>query len=392
MIKKKLQSINLYKGMSIYKRNNSKYWWGYLRVDGRQFKKSLETTNKQEAEKNLFKWKNEVLNEEKLTSTRSFTFWADKFIELQKNKPIPPSGQSAYLYAKKSLYRTNGLVEFFGHKSVDKISRLDVEEFYTQMGIEDPQKETRRLTTSYMRKHKILLQQVLNLAESVITFKMPNPKGMQSQRRGFFTNDEYQTLRDSATNLIGDFHYKAHNGSTYTLTKDVHSAIIFLMGTMLRPTVSELMTLKFKDIREKKKDKINYLQFFVQRKNKAQTVESLESAYFHFQKMKKGANPNDYLFLNEYKNRKTALSLLSKMFIELLKHLDLESGRDGEPRTLYSLRHTSIIMNLRYIDRTDIEKRADTSPEMISQWYYPQHQLDESLDNYLKGRERKKSK
>ncbi len=392
MVKKKSQSIHLYKGMSIYKRGNSQYWWGYLRVNGKQYKKSLETTSKQDAEKLVFQWKNELLNEQQLTSTRSFTFWADKFIELQKDKPIPASGQSAYDYARKSLYRTNGLVQFFGHKSVDEIARLDIEQFYAQMGIEVTQGATaRRLTTSYMRKHKILLQQVLNLAESVITFKLPNPKGMQSQRRGFFTNEEYKTLRDSARKLVGDFSYKAHNGTTYTLTNDVHNAIIFLMGTMLRPTVSELMTLQFKDISEKKTDGINYLQFFVQRKNKPQTVESLESAYFHFQKMKKGAKDTDYLFMNEYKNRKTALGLLSKMFIELLKHLGMERGRDGEVRTLYSLRHTSIIFNLKDIDRTDVEKRADTSPDMISKWYYPASQLDETLGDYLKGKKKKKS-
>lgn len=371
--------------MSIYKRENSQYWWGYLRVNGKQYKKSLETTSKQDAEKLVFQWKNELLNEQQLTSTRSFTFWADKFIELQKDKPIPASGQSAYDYARKSLYRTNGLVQFFGNKSVDEITRLDIEQFYAQMGIEVTQGATeRKLTTSYMRKHKILLQQVLNLAESAITFKIPNPKGMQSQRRGFFTHEEYKTLRDNARKLVGDFHYRAHNGTTYILTNDVHNAIIFLMGTMLRPTVSELMTLQFKDISEKKADGINYLQFFVQRKNKAQTVESLESAYFHFQKMKEGAKDTDYLFMNEYKNRKTALGLLSKMFIELLKHLGMERGRDGEVRTLYSLRHTSIIFNLKDIDRTDVEKRADTSPDMISNWYYPKSQLEESLDDYLR--------
>lgn len=390
---KKSNHIQIYAGMSIYKRPDTKYFWGYLKIDGKAYKKSLRTDNKAEAEKNLFQWKNEILSDQESTSTRSFSFWAEKLLELQKDKPIPASGQSAYDYVRKGLYRTNGLVEFFGHKSVDEITRLDIEQFYAQMVNEVTQGATaRRLTTSYMRKHKILLQQVLNLAESSITFKLPNPKGMQSQRRGFFTNEEYKTLRDSARKLVGDFSYTAHNGTTYTLTNDVHNAIIFLMGTMLRPTVSELMTLQFKDISEKKKDGINYLQFFVQRKNKPQTVESLESAYFHFQKMKVGAKDTDYLFMNEYENRKTALGLLSKMFIELLKHLGMEYGRDSEPRTLYSLRHTSIIFNLRDIDRTDIEKRADTSPDMISKWYYPASQLDETLGDYLKAKGSKKRK
>ena len=146
------------------------------------------------------------------------------------------------------------------------------------------------------------------------------------------------------------------------------------------------MQLRFKDINEKKsKGGKPYLSFFVDRKNQQQTVESLSTAYNHFQKMKKGKDDNDYLFMDKYEGRTHALRLLSDMFIALLKELQLEIGRDGEDRTLYSLRHTSIIYNLRAgIDRTDIEKRADTSPDMISNWYYPRSQLEESLDDYLR--------
>ena len=62
----------------------------------------------------------------------------------------------------------------------------------------------------------------------------------------------------------------------------------------------------------------------------------------------------------------------------------MSKGRDGEKRTLYSLRHSAIIFNLQQVDRTDVEKRADTSPEMISNWYYPQSQLEDQLDDYLR--------
>jgi hypothetical protein len=384
MNKKKTLSIPLYKGMSIYKRHGTQYWWGYLRINGKQYKKSLETTNKQEAEQLVFQWKNDLLSEANLSSTRSFKFWADKFIELQKEKPIPASGQSAYQYAKKALYRTNGLVEFLGHKNVDEITRLDVEEFYNQMPIEVTEGVRTQLSTSYMRKHKILLSQILNLAESKINFKLPNPVGKKSQRRGYFDNEEYVTIRNFARDQVGDFKYVNYNGTTYVLTKDLHNALIFLMSTMLRPTVKELMTLKHKDIKEKKsKGGTNFLQFTVDRKNKTQLVESLESGYFHYAKNMKG-NRNDFLFYPEYSNRRHAMSLLSRMFVEVIKHLGLETGKNGEKRTLYSIRHSAIISNLKHTDRTDIEKRADTSPDMISNWYFPESQIDENRDDYLR--------
>ena len=381
MVKKKPKYTQLYKGMSIFKKDKSQYWWGYLRIEGKMYKKSLKTTDKYDAEKLLFQWKSEILNDQNLVSTRSFSFWADKLIELQKDKPIPSSKQSQYDYYRKSLYRTNGLIQFFGHKSVDEITRLDVEEFYAQMSLDG-----KPLATSYMRKHKIILTQVLDLAERTTNFPIPNPKGKKSKRRGYFTNEEYRTLRDGARDLVGKFTYQSSNGTTYTLTNDIHNAIIFLTGTMLRPTVDEYLQLRFKDISEKKSPQGKpYLQFFVERKNQPQTVESLSSAYHHFQKMKKYAKDDDYLFMNEYKGRTHAQRLMSDMFIALLKHLGLERGREGEERTLYSLRHTAIIFNLRAgIDRTDIEKRADTSPAMISNWYYPRSQLEDSLDDYLR--------
>ena len=381
---KKSQHIQLYKGMSIYKRPGTPFFWGYLRISGKAYKKSLGTSNKFDAEKQLFDWKSQLLNDFNITSLRSFKFWAEKFIELQKDKPIPSSGQSPYLYTKKSLNRKRGLIEFFGHKSVDAISRFDILEFYNQMPI-TTKGVRQELSTSYMRKHRLLLSQILEIADRTTHFKIPNPKGIQSQRRGFFTKDEYQTLRDSAKSLVGKFSYTSCSGSTYTLTEDVHNAMIFLMGTMLRPTINELMTIRFRDIQEKKsKQKKPYLFFTVQRKNQMQGVESLSTAYYHYQKMKKDADHNDFLFMNQYQNRKTALSMLSKMFIELLKHTNMSKGRDGEKRTLYSLRHSAIIFNLQQVDRTDVEKRADTSPEMISNWYYPQSQLEDQLDDYLR--------
>jgi len=54
--------------MSIYKRpDRPQYRWGHLRVSGKLFRKSLETTNKQEAGNLLFEWKNQLLGEHELT-------------------------------------------------------------------------------------------------------------------------------------------------------------------------------------------------------------------------------------------------------------------------------------------------------------------------------------
>ncbi len=53
--------IHILDGMSLYTRDRSPFYWGYLNVEGEIHKKSLKTTDKKEAEKLLFDWKNKLL-------------------------------------------------------------------------------------------------------------------------------------------------------------------------------------------------------------------------------------------------------------------------------------------------------------------------------------------
>jgi len=43
--------IHILDGMSLYTRDKSPFYWGYLNVDGEIHKKSLKTKDKKEAEK-----------------------------------------------------------------------------------------------------------------------------------------------------------------------------------------------------------------------------------------------------------------------------------------------------------------------------------------------------
>ena len=64
---------------------------------------------------------------------------------------------------------------------------------------------------------------------------------------------------------------------------------------------------------------------------------------------------------------------LSNMFSQLLREVNMSKGRLGEDRSLYPLRHTSLIFNLSQpnVDLLDIVSRADTSMKMIQDYYYP---------------------
>ncbi|MDA7690718.1 hypothetical protein N8800_03600 [Gammaproteobacteria bacterium] len=57
----KPQSWSLYKGMQLYKRPRSPYFYGCLRINSQYFKKSLGTEDRVEAEKLLYEWKNSLI-------------------------------------------------------------------------------------------------------------------------------------------------------------------------------------------------------------------------------------------------------------------------------------------------------------------------------------------
>ena len=52
--------IHILDGMSLYTRDKSPFFWGYLNIEGEIHKKSLKTTDRKEAERLLFQWKNEL--------------------------------------------------------------------------------------------------------------------------------------------------------------------------------------------------------------------------------------------------------------------------------------------------------------------------------------------
>lgn len=79
---------------------------------------------------------------------------------------------------------------------------------------------------------------------------------------------------------------------------------------------------------------------------------------------------DDYLFLNNKKNRTYAHNKMSKLFDAFLIEQQMKNDNNGEPRTTYSLRHSGIVMAL--LDGVDtflVSKNADTSVKMIQQYY-----------------------
>ena len=82
--------------------------------------------------------------------------------------------------------------------------------------------------------------------------------------------------------------------------------------------------------------------------------------------------PSDYVFMPQAASRDNAMKLLARQFEIVMEVTGLKSSAAGETRTLYSLRHSSIMFRLlfgRTVDTLTLARNARTSPEMIDRFY-----------------------
>ena len=196
----KSKSWHIYKGMSLYTRKDTPYYWGCLRIDKKYYKKSLRTTDRDEAEKLLFAWKSELMTSPDSPvgeQGNSFSAHAKKLIRREKNLPPRPSGIEQWTDTNRLLRRTNGLLDYFGNKDVNKITTIDIERFFEQLPLNN-----KPLSTTYMNKHKNLLKRILDSANRTDII-YPRLRGVKPNPRGYFNIQEYKKLRDGALKLVG---------------------------------------------------------------------------------------------------------------------------------------------------------------------------------------------
>jgi hypothetical protein len=79
---------------------------------------------------------------------------------------------------------------------------------------------------------------------------------------------------------------------------------------------------------------------------------------------------DDYLFYNNFKTRKYAEQRVSKMFENFLQFYKMKESKTNQLRSLYSLRHSGIVMSLlNGVDVLLLSKNADTGVKMIQMYY-----------------------
>jgi hypothetical protein len=85
-----------------------------------------------------------------------------------------------------------------------------------------------------------------------------------------------------------------------------------------------------------------------------------------------------------YPNRNTAKERMADRFNELLDVTGLAFDVEGRKRTLYSLRHTALLLRLLEGDNVEIlplARNAGTSPEMLDRFYCSRLEAERKIAN-----------
>lgn len=197
--------------------------------------------------------------------------------------------------------------------------------------------------------------------------------------RAWFSPDEYETLRDAT---------RARMESPKTerwraCSANLHDLVLIMANTGLRP--DEVLRLEYRDVSIVKDEatKKQILEIEVRGKRGVGYCKSMPGAVFPFQRLKERnkCQPTDRLFP----------TFPRELFNTILDELKLKKDRDGQSRTLYSLRHTYISMRLMEgADIYAIAKNCRTSVEMIETYYasHIKNRLDAAAINVVKKKPR----
>ena len=247
---------------------------------------------------------------------------------------------------------------------------------------------SKTFSTTTISQYMVAVRKVLSYAVAIGELdKLPEfPKiKIVTTPRGAFTPSEYWKIIRTARRLSGQQYpasadeiranYKIRVAEQ-RMPPDLARAIAFMLNSFIRP--SDLKTLKHRHV-EIVRANNTYLRLTLpETKSHGRPIVTLQPAVRCYQQICKQqattghGGADDYLFLPALQDRNYAHWVLNFHFNWVLAETGLKMGPHGQPRSLYSLRHSSITFRLLYgqgIDLLTLARNARTSVEVINTHY-----------------------
>lgn len=187
------------------------------------------------------------------------------------------------------------------------------------------------------------------------------------------SNNEYQRLLDEAEKM-------ADEGVVVRgvkVTTELRDFILFVIHTFIRPTESEIYSLRHRDIEIAKDEPKRLILTIRQGKTGFRTSTTMPAAVSVYNRTLKrytNSNKDDYLFLPTFSNRTYAKRTIQRQFNVLLERTGLKHDQATDSdHSVYSLRHTAICLRLvkskGRVNIFNLAKTAGTSVDQIERFY-----------------------
>jgi hypothetical protein len=387
----------------IYRLAASRYWWIRYYWNGKVCRKSTKQTGKREAVSFAKSYYDNIITQgtvlDPQSSVTNFGVLGEAAAVTERAKL--QRGELTKMTYDNFVYRyQKSVLPYFGDLDVKNINYQALENYVTELSATGISGTTIRSYLQIVRR-VLMLACRRGLLPAVPEF--PSVK-IKLKARGWFSPVEYLTLYRTARRLAGvtmeirkyqdslgnqqtryvrrdDRENKLGTRMCYVkMTQDLRWLIVFMVNGYIRPTDIRHMQHMHVDV---VRGDYTYLRLRLPESkghtNPITTMPRAVTAYLALRRQHEGdstageVSGDDYVFVPKYPDsRDHALNLLQRQFEVLIGVSGLPREVQGETRSLYSLRHSSIMYRLLYGDGINtlvLARNARTSVEMIDRFY-----------------------
>ncbi len=375
--------IKIRRGLAIYQTNASPYY--YVRIYTGKIQKYLVRTTKvksrieaREVAEELFL---SLTGKVKVSNNFDFKSYALRFLEKAKVEVSQGKKNLQYLRIASGVINNEdyGLLKFFSGKDVRELHTKQYQEY-----IDFIYKKRPNLSAATINKSIGFYRNCLKIArdDGVIDRLPQTPRQTEYDNpRPFFRfaplvdddANQYKILLTTTKRLIEE---KVKVRGLY-ITDEIYDLILFVVHSFVRPTLTELYSIKHADVAVATKPK-RLILTIRNGKTGHRICNTLETAVAILERIKRrhpnSCAPDNYLFSPDLLNRVTVSKNFTRQFNEILKQGNIKLDPfTNTNHTLYSLRHTALSMRLVLsggkVNIYNLAKNAGTSVEQIERFY-----------------------
>jgi integrase len=385
---KKTHQKSLRKGVSIYKTDSSPFWYARIWVNSKNkyMVRSTQETSRIDAieavDEILTKLNsNNILN--KIPNNKTFSYFSNLLMKQQTAMSGKTRGERFAKDDEKIILRKNdGLDAYFGELDINGITTYDLRDYISYL--DDNRDES--LSASSKSKHLTIIGKVFKVAyekESLDRMPLLPKVSIKDNPRPSFADTEYKLLLKITKEVIEE-KVKVRG---ILVTDEFYYFIVFMVHSFMRPIESEIFSVRHQDIITKNNPE--RLEIKVKGKTGFRSVSTMPDAVEFYQKLIRlnpEYEPQDYLFFNNYPNRRTALANVNRQFNFILNRANLKETSTGEIRSPYALRHyslqTRLVKSKGKVNIYNLAKNAGTSVEQLERFYLKNLDMtDELVEN-----------